>query len=162
MKQLSLTFILLLSAVLAFAQQSPKETATGKSGDAEIKITYGAPSVRGRKVWGDLVPFGAVWRTGANEATTFSVSKDVKINGNDLKAGTYSLYTIPGEKEWTIILNGVPNQWGTVYNKEKDILRFQVTPVKVKPVTEKLKFTVSDKGKVTFNWENLEFSFDVK
>src|SRR6185437_4669611 len=84
---------------------SPPETATGTVGGASISINYSSPSVKGRKIWGGLVPYDKVWRAGANEATIFETNKAIKIEGKDLPAGKYSLFATPGENEWTIILN---------------------------------------------------------
>ncbi|RMG72406.1 MAG: DUF2911 domain-containing protein, partial [Bacteroidetes bacterium] len=100
---------------------------SGSIGTAEITINYGSPAAKGRTLWGDLVPYGAVWRTGANEATTFTVSQDVTIEGQTLPAGTYSLFTIPGESDWTIIFNKTAEQWGAYeYDEAADALRVKV------------------------------------
>src|SRR6476619_4117074 len=93
-------------------RQSPKMTATGKIGEANVTITYGSPSVKGRKIWGGLVPYDKVWRAGANEATQIETDKDLIVEGKKLPAGKYSLYTIPGEKEWQVIINVQTGQWG--------------------------------------------------
>ena len=92
---------------------SPTATFTQKVGLTEVSINYSRPSMKGRKIYGDLVPFGKLWRTGANMATKITFADDVKIGGNDLKAGTYALFTIPGENEWTVIFNKNYNQGGT-------------------------------------------------
>ncbi|MCU0382806.1 MAG: DUF2911 domain-containing protein, partial [Cyclobacteriaceae bacterium] len=133
MKKLVLLCALFISAS-TFAQEkpaSPKETVKGKVGDVNVEVVYSKPSAKGRKVMGDLVPFGEVWRTGANEATTISFDKAVTIEGQKLAAGQYSLFTIPGENEWTIIFNSDPKQWGAYkYKKEKDVLRVTIKPTK--------------------------------
>ena len=111
MKHLSYvtTFLFLLTfginACAQNAKPSPAETVSGKAGNATVTIAYGSPSVKGRKVWGDLVPYGKVWRTGANDATTIEFSSDVKIEGQALAKGKYALFTIPEETGWTIIFN---------------------------------------------------------
>ncbi|MFZ3272831.1 MAG: DUF2911 domain-containing protein, partial [Lutibacter sp.] len=87
MKKLKFTFVLLMIATLTFAQESPRKQATGKVGEITVDIDYGSPSVKGRTIWGELVPFGKVWRAGANENTTFSFDKDVKIGDSNIKAG---------------------------------------------------------------------------
>src|SRR6478609_2476101 len=87
----------------AAPRPSPADSVSGKIGNANIEINYSSPSVKGRPIWGALVPYGKVWRAGANEATTFQVDKDVKVEGKTLPAGKYALFTIPTEKEWTII-----------------------------------------------------------
>ena len=138
---------------------SPAATATGKSGNVTITINYSSPSVKGRKIWGDLVPFGKVWRTGADEATIFETDGDLKIEGQKLPKGKYSLFTIPEEKSWTIIINKKANQWGAYsYKQEDDVLRVKVKPGKSASFNETLAFAVAD-GKVSIRWENMEVSF---
>jgi hypothetical protein len=140
---------------------SPPRSASGQAGDIKITIDYGAPSVKGRTVYGNLVPYNKVWRTGANEATTFSIDKDAKINGKTLAAGKYSLFTIPGKEEWTVIFNKNPNQWGAYdYDEKEDALRIQVKPKKTSNLQEQLSFNV-DNGKVQFAWEHQSFDFTV-
>lgn len=143
---------------------SPLLEAKASVGELDIKIVYGSPAVKGRKLWGALVPYGEVWRTGANEATTFEVNKDVEIEGQKLPAGKYALFTIPGEKEWIIIFNKEANQWGAYnYKKEEDALRVTAKSAKSKPMMERMTFKVEEKsGKVTFLWENLAVTFNVK
>jgi len=105
--------------------------------------------VRNRTIWGDLVPFGEVWRTGANEATTISFSQDVKVSGNPVSAGKYALFTIPGREKWTVILNGRHNQMGAFeYSPKEDVLRFDVRPVAT-------SFT-------EYDWEKLRIYFLVE
>src|SRR6185436_20171943 len=99
-------------------------------GGAEVHITYCRAAVKQRKIWGGLVPNGRVWRAGANEATAFTFDRDVRIEGHGLPAGTYTFFVIPGESEWTLILNRVPRQWGAFnYNPSFDGLRWSATPV---------------------------------
>lgn len=141
---------------------SPPATASAKVGDANVTINYGQPSVKGRKVWGELVPFGQVWRTGANEATTFETDKDIKVQGKALPAGKYGFFTIPGKNEWTIIFNKVPNQWGAFkYDATKDFLRVTAKPKKSGAFNEKLLYTVNKKGAVSIAWENLDVDFKI-
>ena len=146
---------------------SPPATATGKVGDATITIDYSSPSVKGRKIWGDLVPYDKVWRAGANEATLFTTDKDIKVEGKSLPAGKYSLYAIPGEKEWTFIINSQTGQWGikmdgsTTEDPAKDVLRVTVKPEKAKNFTERLAYTVDKKG-FALVWENLEVPVSIK
>jgi hypothetical protein len=143
---------------------SPLVEKKATVGDLTIAINYGSPSVKGRKIWGELEPYDKVWRTGANEATTFEVNQDVTINGEKLTAGKYALFTIPTEKEWTLIFNKEPNQWGAYnYKQDQDALRVQVKTDTTKQPTERLTFNIDEKtGKVTFLWENVTFNFDVK
>jgi hypothetical protein len=141
---------------------SPPATAMNKVGNLEIKIDYSQPAVKDRTIWGELVPYDQVWRTGANEATTISFSEDVMIAGNAVKAGTYALFTIPGKNEWTVILNSESNQWGAYkYNKEKDVMRINVKPQRVESKSERLQFNISQNGEVSMHWDKLKFGFAV-
>ncbi|WP_298299515.1 DUF2911 domain-containing protein [Hydrotalea sp.] len=151
----------------AFAQDKSKRpsppatvTATTHNG-VTIQIDYSQPAVKGRTIGKDIAPYGEVWRTGANEATVFQVNKDVTIDGKSLKAGKYSLYSIPGANEWTIILNKSWNQWGTVYNKKDDVMRFQAKPLQ-HAFTERMTFTISPSGEVGLLWGNIQIGFMVK
>ena len=168
---ISLTALLTIVAVLVSVSswaQSPAATATGKtSGGANITVKYSAPSVKGRKVWGGLVPYDKVWRAGANEATVVETDKDITVEGKAVPAGKYSLYAIPGEKEWSIILNSQTGQWGitrggeTTRDPAKDVAVVKVKPVKSASMNEALKYTVSEKG-ISLFWENLEVPISVK
>jgi hypothetical protein len=140
---------------------SPPAKVTEKVGNTTVTIDYGRPSVKGRKVFGELAPYGKVWRTGANEATTFEVSNPVSIEGKTLPAGKYSLFTIPGENEWTVIFNKVNNQWGTQYDEKQDALRVKVKPKKAPKMTEVLTFNINKNGLVAMLWENTEVNFKV-
>ncbi len=147
--------------------KSPPATATGSVNGARITINYSSPGVKGRQIWGALVPYDKVWRAGANKATIFETDKDIKVEGKSLKAGKYSLYAIPGEKEWTIIFNSQTGQWGinmdgsTTEDPAKDVLRVTVKPRKAKSLQERLTYTV-DKNGFALNWENLEVPVSVK
>ncbi len=108
---------------------SPNAIAGQTIGITEVRMTYGRPHVRGRKIFGGLVPYDEVWRTGANEATTISFSTPVQIEGNALDAGTYGFFTIPGQDTWTLIFNETADQWGAYnYDSSKDALRVEVEP----------------------------------
>src|SRR5690606_12915042 len=128
---------------------SPLEVVTFKYDDAYIKVTYSRPHKRGREVFGnpELVPYDSVWRTGANEATEITVTKAIEIAGNELAPGTYSVFSIPQEDKWTIILNSDLGQWGAYkYNDEFDVLRFDVPVEKIEAVYE--PFTIEfEQGK---------------
>jgi hypothetical protein len=117
--------------------------------------------MKGRTLGKDIAPFGEVWRTGANEATVFETTKDVKVEGKTLSAGKYSLYTIPGTDKWTIIFNKTWNQWGTVYKQTEDALRVDVTPSKAPAMTEKMTFKIDKSGKVALLWGTTEVDFQV-
>lgn len=167
-KSLILGFLFSLFVVYqGFAQDkeerpSPPKTATAKVDGAEVTIDYSSPGVKGRTIMGDLVPYGKVWRTGANEATTLTLGKGYMINGSEVPAGKYGLFTIPGEKEWTIIINTIWDQWGAYnYDSSKDILRFNVKSEKTKELVERMTFEISPKGKVTLMWENTKVSFKI-
>jgi len=140
---------------------SPPETAKGKVGGANITIDYSSPAVKGRTIWGSLVPWDKVWRAGANEATIFTTDKAIKVGGKDLAAGKYSLFAIPNDKEWTIILNSQTGQWGIKDNGDanrdpaKDVLTIKVKPNKVSGMKERLTYTINSKGFV-LAWEKFE------
>jgi len=159
-------FVLLSANALAQDKAkpaSPPATASATVGTAKIKIDYSSPSVKGRKVWGELVPMGKVWRTGANGATTFETDKAIMVEGKELAAGKYALLTIPGEKEWTIVFNKDAGQWGAYqYKQDQDVLRVNVKPKKSAKFNEQLAFAVGTKGNVDFMWENMQVSFMVK
>ena len=107
---------------------SPNAGVSQTIGMTIVNVGYGRPGVKGRKVFGELQKFGDVWRAGANEATTISISEDVKIEGQSLAAGTYSFYLIPFENDaWTVIINNHVD-WGMQYHEDEDVLRFSVTP----------------------------------
>ena len=170
-------FVLLLAGVFmsstTWAQAdkstrpSPPATATGKVHGATITIDYSTPSVKGRKIWGELVPYDKVWRAGANEATIFETDKNIMVGGKTLAKGKYSLYALPGEKEWTIIFNSATGQWGinrdgtTTEDPAKDVLRVTVKPKKSASFNEKLVYKVDAKG-FALLWENLEVPVSIK
>jgi Protein of unknown function (DUF2911) len=150
---------------LKLPRVSQHASLTQTIGNTDMTITYSRPGVKGRKIWGALVPYGQVWRTGANEATTISFSDAVTINGQPLPAGTYSLHTIPGADQWTLIFNKTANQWGSFkYDQAQDALRVTAKPEKG-PFTEWLTFDVpqlsTDKATVALRWENLVVPFVV-
>lgn len=141
---------------------SPRDSVKGMASGATISINYGSPSVKGRKIWGDLVPYSKVWRAGANEATTFTTDKDIMVEGKKLAAGTYALFVIPTEKQWTIIFNKTARQWGAYDYKEKDdALRVTVSPKKSAAMNERLAYRINDEG-FSLLWENLEVPVTIK
>jgi hypothetical protein len=116
-------------ADLKIPRVSPKATVQQTVGLTDLSVTFCRPGVKGRTVWGDLVPYGQPWRTGANEATLFTTSDDIQFGGRKVAAGTYALLTIPGEKEWQVVLNSDKDLWGAYeYRKEKDVVRIPVKP----------------------------------
>jgi len=160
-----------LSVFTACAQETDKSkrpsppakvTATTAKGTT-ISIDYSQPSVKGRTIGKEIAPYGQVWRTGANEATTFEVSKDVVVNGKNLKAGKYGMYTIPGDKEWTVIFNKKTDLWGSDgYSEADDALRVVTKPGKAPAFTEKMTFAVDPSGKVALMWGDVMVDFKVE
>ncbi len=168
MKKLNLLFVLLCFALLNTEVQaqekplSPKETVKGKVGGVDTEIVYCRPSAKGRKMIGEKDPYGKVWRTGANQATTIEFDKAVKIEGKDLPAGKYALFTIPNEKEWTIIINKNYNQMGAYsYDQKDDVLRVNVKARKLPRFVETFTITPA-KDHISLKWENTEVAFKVK
>jgi len=140
---------------------SPPAEVTGVIDGATVTINYSSPSVKGRDIWGGLVTYNQVWRTGANEATVFETNKDLSINGQKLPAGKYGLFTIPGEKVWTFIFNSVWDQWGAFkYDSGKDVLRV-IAPSEHSPeFHERMLFEI--KGHyIILSWEKLMVKLDV-
>ncbi|MGE3467641.1 MAG: DUF2911 domain-containing protein [Pyrinomonadaceae bacterium] len=186
----------LASASIASAQTRPplprasqKASVTQTIGTTEVSVTYSRPAVKGRKIWGDwptevageatldnqnqrpagapIVPYGHLWRAGANEATLFTVTDDVLINGQPLAAGAYSLHMIPGKDEWTVVFNKDDGQWGSfAYDAKKDALRVKTKPQWVEENKELLYFNVdhvgADTGTVNLRWEKIRVPFTVQ
>ena len=172
-KLLSLTLAFVVTGLffgLDSAQAQDKKKKKMKSPPAEanlslengttISIDYHSPAVRERDVWGDLVPYGKIWRTGANNATTFEVNKDIKVEGKTLAAGKYALFTIPDKGEWTVIFNNEAEQWGAYkYDQTKDALQVKVTPQENDNHVENMTFKMKAKGddaQVWLLWEKLK------
>src|SRR5690349_18638480 len=157
MKKLSIAMLFLSFAAGAFAQGekpqplSPPDSVTGKIGDATIAISYSSPSVKGRKIWGELVPYDKVWRAGANKATIFTTDKAIKVEGKDLPAGKYSLFALPGQNEWQFIFNSQTGQWGIKKGGEanrdpaNDVLTVTVKPKQSSTMNERLKYDINKK-----------------
>jgi len=143
---------------LDFPAASPGCTIKQRVGVTDIEVVYSRPGMKGREIFGNVVPYGAVWRTGANAATKITFSTPVKLNGQDVAAGSYALYTIPGEDEWTIILNKGVGKSGTQYDEKEDVLRFKTTPVKIGTTIE--TFTIEfnritdESAVINLVWEN--------
>jgi hypothetical protein len=124
---------------------SPACTLKQRVGLTDIEIVYSRPGMKGRQVYGGLVPYDKVWRTGANQATKITFSAPVKLNDADIPAGTYALMTIPGEKEWTIIVNKTASQWGSYrYDEKADLVRFKATPVTLAEPVETFTIDLND------------------
>jgi len=156
----------LIHAQLELPRTSPNATVSQTIGYTNVTIDYCRPGIHERKIWGGLVPYNQVWRTGANEATTIQFTTDVIVEGNKVPAGRYGLFTIPDENEWTIIFNKDDKQWGAFnYKQDDDLLRFKVKPGKGL-FTERMLFSFSgltdSTVNVVLNWENVEVAFNVK
>lgn len=164
---------LALSAAVAVAgvppgppRVSPLATASQVVGVSEVSVVYSRPAVAGRAVWGAEVPYGDVWRTGANEATRITFSDDVRIDGEPLAAGSYALFTIPGEESWTVIFNRDAEQWGASrHDPAADALRIDVKPRRA-PFRERFAIGFPDVGidstAVSLRWEEIELLFDIQ
>ena len=144
------------------AQRLSKNGRTaGVIDGVEVELEYGRPNVKAREIWGDLVPYGEVWRTGADEATTISFSADVLLKGESLKAGTYGLFTIPTASEWTVIFNKVSEQWGAFrYDADQDALRVTVEPRENEHV-ETMDFVIAG-NEIVLRWERLAVPIAVR
>jgi hypothetical protein len=172
MKKFIVTFmVFILFTFLASAQDfrtprpSPDASVSQVVGITNISIDYSSPGVKGRKIWGELVPFDKVWRTGANEATTITFSDPVSINGNDLAAGTYGIHTIPNSSEWEIIFSkDTPINGSSTFDPKKEILRIKIKPVD-HHFMERMTFMFTDATDNSVNvnliWENLKVGFTV-
>jgi hypothetical protein len=153
-------------AEVRLPQPSPAASVKAAIGVTDVVIDYHRPGVKGRKIWGALVPNGEVWRLGANDATTISFSTPVRIEGHDVPAGKYALFAIPGPDAWTLILNKEAQQWGAFsYKKDQDLLRFEVKP-QTGPFTEWMTFNINPDGEnaatVEVSWENLRVPFRIE
>ena len=158
-----LAIAFLISSVDGRAQITPQpsssETITQGFGLGTITLTYSRPNTRGRKIFGNVEPYDKVWRTGANSATVITFSDDVTLEGNKVAAGEYGLFSIPGEKQWTIILSKKPKQWGAyTYSQSDDYLRFAVTPSKLQQPVETFALQFENMypttGELHLLWEN--------
>ena len=158
-------------ASVLFAQEkkrvSPHETVNADVDGAKITIVYGRPYTKDpksgekRKIWGTLVPFGKVWRLGADEATIFTTDKGLRIGGNDIEPGKYSLYLLPEEDGAKLIVNKDTGQWGTKYDEKQDLVRIGL---KKEPASKPVdQFTIEiDKGLLKFMWEDVQYSAPIK
>ncbi|HEX7150674.1 MAG TPA: DUF2911 domain-containing protein [Thermoanaerobaculia bacterium] len=167
MRKSILFALCLATATATFAQQqqirsprpSPSTTITQTVGITDVTVKYSRPGVKGRAIWGALVPYDKVWRTGANEATIITFSDDVSIEGQKLPKGTYSLHTVPGQSQWAVIFNKVANQWGSYsYDPAQDAVRVNVTPMPA-PHAEWLTIDfpelTTDTAKMRIHWEKV-------
>jgi tetratricopeptide (TPR) repeat protein len=146
---------------------SPKAQVMQRMGVADITLTYSSPGVKGRDIWGGLVPYDEIWRTGANEATHLKLSKPLRIEGEKIPAGDYALFTIPGKKEWTLILNSDWDQWGTGnYDPEKNVLEATIEPEKTRRMQERMIFFFdlksNEEGKLVLHWNELMLPIELE
>lgn len=145
---------------------SPLEIVTVKYESTYIKVTYGRPHKKGRQIFGDLVPYGKIWRTGANEATEITFTKDVLVNKKKLKAGTYTVFTIPEKDHWKVLFNSDLGQWGAYnYNEKKDVLEIKADVTSTETVYE--PFTIEfqlqdDNTNLLMMWDKTMASFNIK
>lgn len=147
------------------SKKSIKSMAAGVIGKDSVKISYHSPGVRGRIIWGGLVPFEEVWVTGAHDATNIVIDKPFIIGGKEIPAGKYAFFTIPGKNAWTVILN---KQWkqhlATAYDEKEDLVRIKVKPKK-SSYTERLQYFIENgkgnQGKIAMHWEKIRIEFPV-
>ena len=167
-KLLTLALCSVFAATFAFADHdtpkkplSPPAKAEATVKGKKITVDYSAPSRRGRVIMGDLVPYGKVWRTGANAATTLTTDADLMIGSLHVPAGKYTLYTIPGQKDWTLIVNKQTGQWGSNnYDEKQDLGRVKMNVKKVKDTVETFKIGIDERS-LWLNWENTSASVPV-
>lgn len=170
-KIIFVAFIALMHNYVGAQIKSPQASPLGKIsqnvGLTDITIEYSRPSTKGRKVFGGLVENNKVWRTGANASTKLTFNTDVKIAGNELKKGTYALYTIPNEKEWTVILHKNLDHWGAdEYKQEEDVFRFQAKPMSLSTVVETFTMSVDNiknsSCDIVLSWDKTAVSIPVQ
>ncbi len=156
---------------IQFPSASPPATLKQRVGLTDVEISYSRPSVKGRKIFGELLPYGEIWRTGANQATQITFSTPVKLNGTALEAGTYELFSIPSADEWTVIVHKPMSQWGSyAYDAKNDVTRLKVKPVTLPSPIETFTFQIGDlrdeSATIYFAWERvrvpLKLEVDVK
>jgi hypothetical protein len=174
MKLFYLLILLTFFYLTAFSQNkenkvrlSPKAEIMQVVGFTEVRISYSRPAVKNREIWGKLVPYNIVWRAGANEATKFSFSSDVFIEGKLLKAGSYSFFIIPNKNEWIVIFNKIADQWGAFqYNESEDALRIKVKPKKLNTFYEWLTYEITKiseySATISLIWEKTKIEFNVE
>ena len=145
---------------------SPRDSVEISFNGTNISVNYGRPSMRGRKIMGGLVPYNKWWRTGANEATAFVTGADLVIEGRTIPKGSYTLYTMPSEKQWKLMINKQTGQWGTVYNPDLDLVRLPLKKKMLKNPVEKFLITLAKTGSSTgvmkLTWEYTELSLNFR
>lgn len=163
MKKLNIFLAFFFVVSVSFAQKSPRLQTKGDLNGTQVMIDYGAPSVRGRTIWGGLEKYGQVWRAGANENTTVSFDKDVKVGGKTLAAGKYGFFIIPNESgDWVAIFNKKNDAWGSYsYAEAEDAARVMVKPETDTNVQEQLMYAVDNSG-IVFAWDKVRLHIDVE
>lgn len=161
-----LGFVVPLSAQFTTPRVSQKATLSQTIGTTDISIEYHRPGVKDREIWGGLLPWDQPWRMGANEATTIEFSNDVMVEGQKLEAGKYSMFAIPRQGKWTVVINKDPNQWGAFgYDQEKDAMRLDIAPVR-SDHTEWMRFTIDPTSPstalITLEWDKIELPINVE
>ena len=145
---------------------SPADEVTLTSGGLAVTVRYSRPYKKGREIFGGLVPYGEVWRTGANEATTIAFSQAIRVAGEDLPAGRYALFTIPNKDQWTIIFNETADQWGAFdYNAAQDALRVEVTPQQTAEMTEQFTISLDESDgdiRLNLDWDTTRVSVPIE
>jgi hypothetical protein len=167
--------LLLAFSIAGFSQNSikplpsPLGMVTYKFENAYLKVTYGRPSMKKRVIFGKLVPFDKIWRTGANEATEISVSSPVIFGSDTLQCGTYTLFTIPGKEKWTVIVNSEPGQWGAFkYKENKDVFRTEIQSTLTDKIIEVFTIEFEQSGNnnkklfLTLKWERTKVSIPIE
>ena len=156
--------LFMLTSILSFGQKSKKQHIEGSVDKVNIEIDYSAPSVKDRTVYGELVPFGEVWRAGANANTTVEFSKNVTINGQELSAGKYGFFVIPNgnHQAWEVIFSKKNNAWGAFsYKESEDVLRVKVKAIDNEESVELLSYEITESG-IKFAWADKHFKLSVK
>ena len=172
MRKLTAVFVLLLFATVSFAQKdtskrpSPPASATCKFADGHsIKVDYSSPRAKGRKIYGGLVPYGEVWRTGANEATSFVTDTALTIGGKEVPAGSYTIFTVPNADKWTLIVNKKTGEWGIPYKYESDdVLRTDMSVGKTSGPVEDFTISFHEMGAgchMYLDWENTRATIEI-
>ena len=168
-----LTILFLTFSVVSFAQMggsnrpSPAASASCDLGGGKtVKTDYSSPRMKGRKIYGGLVPYGEVWRTGANEATTFVTSADIVVGGTTVPAGSYTIFTVPGADKWNLVISKGTGEWGTDYpGKDKDLARVDMKVSKLPSPVENFTLAYDKSGSgctLGMNWETTRASVDIK
>jgi len=163
-----LTWLIFTLTLFASAQGKPSPATSAScdlGGGNNVKTNYSSPRMKGRKIYGGLVPYGEVWRTGANEATTFVTSANIKVGGKDVPAGSYTIFTVPGADKWTLIINKKTGEWGIPYKYESDELaRVDMKVSKLPAPVENFTIAYDKTGNgctLRIDWETTRASVDI-